>query len=108
MVLGELLRKFKRYLGELAGLELKEPRPPQSEFDIALRNVGYYGEALQLLAGGVAIQRHLQVIEDKLMDFHHKRARDVANQAATPMLMNRGALCAPKDAFSFIFAFTKL
>lgn len=86
MVLGELLRKFKRYLGELVGLELKEPRPPQSEFDIALRNVGYYGEALQLLAGGVAIQRHLQVIEDKLMDFHHKRARDVANQAATPTL----------------------
>ena len=24
------------------------------------------------------------------------------------VLMNRGALCAPKDAFSLIFAFTKL
>ena len=25
-----------------------------------------------------------------------------------PTMMNRGALCAPKDAFPFIFAFTKL
>jgi hypothetical protein len=86
MLLGELLRKFKRNLGELAKMKLKKTGPTQSEFEIALRNVVYYGDALQMLAGGVAIQRHLQVIEDELIDFHHKRARDVANQAATPML----------------------
>ena len=63
--------------------QFPDVRPPQSEFNIALWNVVYYGEALQLLAGDVAIQRHLQVIEDKLMDFHHKWARDVANQATT-------------------------
>lgn len=79
MLLRELLQKFLRYLNNLGSLD----RPVQSNFESVLRFVAVYGEALQMIAGGVAIQRHLQVIEDEITISHHKRAREVANQAAT-------------------------
>ena len=46
----------------------------------------------------------------KQMDFLwvHWYGLDMGTRSGFKALMNRGALCAPKDAFSFIFAFTKL
>jgi hypothetical protein len=74
-----LLTLFHHSLMELKSLV----NPVQSVFDGAVQKVVCYGEALQTMAGGVAIQRHFQVIEDELSILHHKRTRDVANQTAT-------------------------
>ena len=54
-------------------------KPDRYLFDNVLRKIGCIGEFLQTMAGSVAIQRHLIVIEDKLT-IHRKRARDVSNQ----------------------------
>lgn len=67
-LLCELLSLFRRFLRELKSLN----NPVQSDFDRAVRKVVYYGEALQMMAGGIAIQRHFHVIEDELSILHHK------------------------------------
>jgi hypothetical protein len=78
-ILCELLKLFLKFLEKLDSLD----NPIRSEFDVIVRKVACYGEALQMIAGGVAIRRHFQVIEDELSISHHKRARDVANQTRT-------------------------
>ena len=72
----ELLKCFFESLTTLKSL--KEPDRPV--LDAAVRNVAIYGEALQMMAGGVGIQRHFQIVEGELCKFHHKRTRDVLNQ----------------------------
>ena len=78
-LLCELLDRFRRCLENLKSLK----DPDRSVFDKAVRKVVCYGEALQVLAGGVTIQKHFQAIEDELTVSHHKRERDVANQIMT-------------------------
>lgn len=79
LLLCELLILFKASLDALKKLI----NPDRSSFDDTVREVVIYGEALQLMAGGVAIQRHFQVIENELTISHHKRTRDIANQTTT-------------------------
>jgi hypothetical protein len=70
----ELLDGFFLSLRKLKSFE----KPDQSVFDTAVQSVVSYGGALQTMAGGVAIQRHLQVIEDELTISHHERANQIA------------------------------
>ena len=78
-ILCELLNSFLLSLKALKALQ----KPKRFTFDQTVRQVVIYGEALQMMAGGVAIQRHFQVVEEELILSHHQRARDIANQAAT-------------------------
>jgi hypothetical protein len=75
LLLCSVLRHFLLHLRELSLLK----KPNRAVFDNAVRKIGCFGEFLQTMAGSVAIQRHLKVIEDELLIFH-SRAREVANQ----------------------------
>ena len=75
-LLCELLNHFQRTLKSFIELE----NPDRNVFDNAVWNVCCYGEVLQMMAGGVAIQRHFQVIEEELSLSHFELKCDITKQ----------------------------